>query len=132
MTLYLGSPLEIPNLDIEERKGYKHSLLESKQQESLLSSTLYASIQRKCFNEVHSLVFRPFRKLPDYSSMIDFIQASYNKVTVDDFDYIRKLGEGGFGLVVHCVKKSTGNHHAMKIQLKRGLIELYTHKVTKT
>lgn len=52
--------------------------------------------------------------------MIDDISAIYNKVSVDDFHYIRKLGEGGFGLVVHCVKKSTGHHHAMKIQLKRG------------
>jgi hypothetical protein len=25
-----------------------------------------------------------------------------------DFDYMKKLGEGGFGLVIHCRKKSTG------------------------
>ena len=86
----------------------------------MLSSTLYLSIQKKCFAQIHTLIFKPFHKLPDYDKMVSDIASIYNKVSVDDFDYIRKLGEGGFGLVVHCVKKSTGNHHAMKIQLKRG------------
>jgi serine/threonine protein kinase len=29
-------------------------------------------------------------------------------------------GEGGFGFVVHCRKKSTGKHYAMKLQTKKG------------
>jgi hypothetical protein len=31
-------------------------------------------------------------------------------------------GEGGFGFVVHCRKKSTGKHYAMKLQTKRGAL----------
>lgn len=33
--------------------------------------------------------------------------------------------QGGFGFVVHCKKKSTGKHYAMKIQTKLGLLECY-------
>ena len=123
----IGSPLEIEGMDNEERRLYKHSLLESKEQESLLSNLFYSSIQRQCFAQIHSLIFRPFQQLSEYQTMIHDIASTYNKVTVDDFDYIRKLGEGGFGLVVHCVKRSTGNHHAMKIQLKRGMQGVTLH-----
>jgi serine/threonine protein kinase len=31
-------------------------------------------------------------------------------------------GEGGFGFVVHCRKKSTGKHYAMKLQTKKGKV----------
>lgn len=33
--------------------------------------------------------------------------------------------QGGFGIVVHCKKKSTGKHYAMKIQTKLGLLGCY-------
>jgi serine/threonine protein kinase len=46
-------------------------------------------------------------------------------VRVEDFEYMNKLGEGGFGFVVHCKKKSTGKHYAMKIQTKVGLLECF-------
>ena len=49
----------------------------------------------------------------------------YNKVKLDDFEFIGKLGEGGFGLVVHCKKTSTNRHYAMKIQTKKGLLECF-------
>ena len=45
---------------------------------------------------------------------------------MEDFDYYNKLGEGGFGFVVHCKKKSTGKHYAMKIQTKSGLLECFS------
>jgi serine/threonine protein kinase len=46
-------------------------------------------------------------------------------VKLTDFEYFNKLGEGGFGFVVHCKKKSTGRHYAMKIQTKIGLLDCY-------
>jgi serine/threonine protein kinase len=49
----------------------------------------------------------------------------YNSVKEDDFWYYEKLGEGGFGFVVHCQKKTTKKHYAMKVQTKVGLIETY-------
>jgi serine/threonine protein kinase len=41
---------------------------------------------------------------------------------VGDFDYMASLGQGGFGRVVHARKKTTGQHLAMKIQLKTALL----------
>lgn len=41
------------------------------------------------------------------------------------------LGEGGFGLVLHCRKKSTGQHHAVKIQTKKGLLDCYSDDPTR-
>lgn len=39
--------------------------------------------------------------------------------------FIDRIGEGGFGRVVHVKKKSTGAHYAMKIQLKTALLDTY-------
>lgn len=78
----VGSPLEIEGLEDDDRKGYKHRLIESKNEESLLSTKFFNVIQRKCFTEVHNIIFRPFYKKPEYNAMIEQIQSSYNKVTV--------------------------------------------------
>ena len=43
----------------------------------------------------------------------------------NDFEYIRKLGHGTYGIVVHCRKKSTGVDYAMKIQLKEALLKSF-------
>lgn len=47
------------------------------------------------------------------------------KVCPDDFLYIERIGEGGFGRVVHVKKKSTQTHYAMKIQLKTALLDTF-------
>ena len=47
------------------------------------------------------------------------------KVSPDDFLYIERIGEGGFGRVVHVKKKSTQTHYAMKIQLKTALLDTF-------
>ena len=54
------------------------------------------------------------------------LQKRYNHVKLNDFEYFGKLGEGGFGFVVHCRKKSTGKHYAMKLQTKKGLLECFS------
>ncbi|CAM9706903.1 unnamed protein product [Heterosigma akashiwo] len=41
------------------------------------------------------------------------------------------LGAGAFGRVVHVRKKSTGNHYAMKIQIKRDLVANFRDDLTK-
>ena len=55
----------------------------------------------------------------------------YNSVKVDDFWYFEKLGEGGFGFVVHCQKKTTKKHYAMKIQTKLGLLDCYSDDMSR-
>ena len=59
------------------------------------------------------------------------LDSSYNKISVEDFEYVAKLGVGGFGRVVHVKKKSTGKHYAMKTQLKTALVETYLDNPTR-
>jgi hypothetical protein len=47
------------------------------------------------------------------------------KIYVDDFQYVRLLGKGGFARVVHVIKRSTGQHYAMKIQSKAALVKFH-------
>ena len=44
---------------------------------------------------------------------------------VDDFLYVRLLGKGGFARVVHVIKRSTGQHYAMKVQSKAALVKFH-------
>ena len=53
------------------------------------------------------------------------LRRKYNRVKERDFEYYDKLGEGKFGLVVRCKKKSTGRLYAMKIQRKSVMFQTY-------
>ncbi|RLN14285.1 hypothetical protein BBO99_00002872 [Phytophthora kernoviae] len=67
--------------------------------------------------------FLRFKTSPEYEAYKKDLKDTYNKVTIEDFEYLELLGSGGFGRVVHARKKSTGKHYAMKIQLKTGLLD---------
>jgi hypothetical protein len=58
----------------------------------------------------------------DFLAVLDAIHQKYNHVSIDDFEYFKKLGEGGYGVVLHCRRKSTGKHYAMKVLLKVRLL----------
>lgn len=64
-----------------------------------------------------------FKSTDKYKQLARDLRNTYNKVVVDDFEIFEKLGKGGFALVVHGRKKTTGKHYALKIQTKRGLFE---------
>lgn len=51
------------------------------------------------------------------------LNEKYNKIRLKDFDLFGMLGEGSFGIVVKCRKKTTGKMYAMKIMEKRSLLE---------
>lgn len=53
------------------------------------------------------------------------------QVCPDDFLYIERIGEGGFGRVVHVKKKTTQSHYAMKIQLKTALLDTFNDDPTR-
>ena len=55
------------------------------------------------------------------------IRASYTQVSPDDFEYMGKVADGKFGLMLHCLKKSTGRKYMLKIQLKAGLLNNFHH-----
>jgi len=90
-----------------------------------LTNTFYDRIQLMCFMSIYHNVFLPFRQTDEYVDLSQSLQKRYNYVRLQDFEYFGKLGEGGFGFVVHCRKKSTGKHYAMKLQTKKGLIECF-------
>lgn len=62
----------------------------------------------------------------EFLAVLDAIHKKYNHVSIEDFDYFERLGEGGFGVVLRCRRKSTGKYYAMKVLSKIRL--LYHHR----
>ncbi|RHX98469.1 hypothetical protein DYB37_004293 [Aphanomyces astaci] len=89
---------------------------------NVINQDFFASIQKLCFDDMCRNTYHRFKSSPEFDLYKLELKDTYNKVTVDDFDYLELLGSGGFGRVVHARKKSTGKHYAMKIQLKNGLL----------
>jgi hypothetical protein len=115
----------------QERAKIDEELKASKDNTSLLSSTFFDAIQTKCFLSMYHNIFLPFQSTEEFHLLTSLLKEKYNKVKITDFDYYGKLGEGGFGFVVHCRKKSTGKHYAMKIQTKIGLLDSFKDDTSK-
>lgn len=90
-----------------------------------LEPTFFDWLQAKCFLELYNKVYLKFKITEGYAKMNKLLKRKYNNVKAIDFDYMRCLGEGGFGLVVQCRKKSTGKHYAMKVQTKDGIYNCF-------
>lgn len=78
-------------------------------------------LSNRCFAVMYDPVFLQFKMKSEYTRMNQLIRKKTNHVRHSDFAYIKCLGEGGFGMVAHVVKISTGKHYAMKIQTKLGM-----------
>ena len=100
-TLFFGELLrdEIDKIQI---------LLNSVEADARLSPSLFDEIQSFCFDNIYDLIYLPFKGSKQYRQLSEQLNTSYNRVQLSDFEYYSKLGEGGFGFVVHCKKKSTG------------------------
>lgn len=109
----------------QERERFAQLLKDSKDDPSILTPAFFDSIQSKCFLDMYHNIFLPFKQTEEFTLLNQQLKDKYNKVKISDFDYYTKLGEGGFGFVVHCKKKSTGKHYAMKIQTKLGLLDSF-------
>ena len=92
---------------------------------SMLPSTLFDFYGHECLRQINEQLFKPFKSTINYAWSIIALRNEFNNVAVNDFEYMELLGQGGFGFVVHCKKKSTGKHYAMKIQSKSRLLEMY-------
>jgi protein-serine/threonine kinase len=118
--------LVVGDIELSERERYKQELALSKDDPSILTLHFYDKIQTRCFLGMYHNVYLPFKSTNEYFELTRQLQKRYNHVKLNDFEYFGKLGEGGFGFVVHCRKRSTGKHYAMKLQTKKGLIECFS------
>jgi len=120
-----GSVLELGVLSLEDRTLTKELLDNGKKNRNLLTPEIFDDVQHKCFVDMYHNIFVRFKATEYYPQMKERMRSTYNRVTVSDFDYIEKLGEGGFGRVIHVRKISTQKHYAMKIQLKTALLDTF-------
>jgi hypothetical protein len=113
-------------IDPAARENYKTLLEKAKKDVTLITPQFFKDIHTLCFVDIYQNVFRQFKQTSQYKDLIKEFKNKYNSVKLDDFWYYKKLGQGGFGIVVHCQKKSTGVHYAMKIQNKLGLLNSFS------
>ncbi|KAA0711595.1 RAC-alpha serine/threonine-protein kinase [Triplophysa tibetana] len=59
---------------------------------------------------------------PDPMDMEMYLTKPRNKVTMDDFEYLKLLGKGTFGKVILVKEKATGKYYAMKILKKEVIV----------
>ena len=64
-----------------------------------------------------------FRKHSEFKRYGTKFRNVYNSISHKDFDYLRILGRGSFGKVIHVRAKVTKKHYALKVIAKRKLIE---------
>lgn len=90
-----------------------------------LPSQMFDDLLHGTLSHMYESLFVPYKSSPAYSECLSAMRSTYNQVRPDDFVYLNELGHGGFGSVVHCVKKSTGVHYAMKVQTKTNLLKIF-------
>ena len=93
------------------------------------SASMFDMAQRKCFTTIFDHIFVPFVSSDAYSSVMKATRQKH--VAASDFEYFEWLGRGGYGVVIHVRKRSTGKHYALKIQPKRALLETYFDDFTR-
>lgn len=127
-----GAVRELGFVTEQDKANYAELLARAREQPQLLGTELYDDLLKRCFLEIFQQIFIRF-KVDDesYSAFREESDATYNVVGVEDFEYMELLGAGAFGRVVHVRKKSTGNHYAMKIQIKRDLVANFRDDLTK-
>lgn len=123
--------LSLKVLNDEQRRLYKEQIDASKEDEVSLKETFYNELQYQCFLQILENIFVPFKATPKYDELQSHLQKKYNRVKMSHFVFYDVIGEGGFGLVLHCKKKSTGKHYAMKLQTKCGLLRQYKNQPEK-
>lgn len=113
-------------MEPKAREAYKQQLDASKKDVSLITPQFYKELHTLCFIDIYQNVFKQYKQTDEYKKLMKEFKTKYNSVRLDDFWYYKKLGQGGFGIVVHCQKKTTGVHYAMKIQNKLGLLNSFS------
>ena len=85
----------------------------------------FDNLLHQCLSAVYRRSFCNYKDTDAFRRYCRVLSKGFNQVCVDDFEFLEALGAGAFGFVVHCVKKSTQKHYAMKIQSKVGLLDSF-------
>ena len=93
--------------------------------EQPVQPNLFDKLSHQCLQHMAEGIFAKFKKTVLYKLAVKDLKQTYNQISLDDFEYYDLLGRGGYGFVVHCMKKTTGIHYAMKIQTKCGLLDCF-------
>lgn len=118
-----GAPMALGSITSELIDYYDKRINDMETDSSLMTPHFYEKLMAHISADMIQNTFLRFKSSPEYEEYKKEIKDTYNKVTVDDFEFLELLGSGGFGRVVHARKKSTGKHYAIKIQLKSGLLD---------
>lgn len=124
----VGALLRLKNIEAlgeEYVSNIEEVLKTAKKERTEISSHVFDIAQQLCLKDIFKDIFQPFKYSSQYNDIMTNMTEGYNRIQPDDFEYVEVLGQGGFGLVVHCKKKSTGRHYALKMQTKMGLLKTY-------
>ena len=106
-----GAVLDINLMTPGEVQSLHNKIEKSRGDASVLNKEMYNKLQYRCFESIYSRIYQPFKQTVAFQSLTNDLRFKYNRVKLSHFEYFGKLGEGGFGFVVHCKKKSTGECH---------------------
>ncbi|CAB1096140.1 unnamed protein product [Ectocarpus sp. CCAP 1310/34] len=132
---------QVGSIPAKERAKIKHiidaGMVDKAGNKSGITTDMFDFFRKAVFKEMFYNTFQRFSSSPEYAQMHADIKNAYNKARIgrvvcpDDFLYIERIGEGGFGRVVHVKKKTTQSHYAMKIQLKTALLDTFNDDPTR-
>eukprot|EP00904_Undaria_pinnatifida_P008076 jgi/Undpi1/4399/HiC_scaffold_17.g07756.m1 len=118
----------------EKLSNDMHDCIErASEDKAILGLDLFLEVQKAVFREIFDNTFLKLKTehADTYNTYVDDGAERFNRITVNDFDYMEKLGEGAFGKVVHVLKRTTGRHYAMKIQYKKELLKNFASNPSK-
>ena len=125
-----GGPMNVGGIEHCVIERVEKQINEARNTREPLGKELFDEIEEVCFNELLHSTYKPLRRLPEYRQYKLDYKSTYNRIQTNMFDYMGILGEGGFGRVVHARKKTTGQHLAMKIQLKTALLRHFNSDIS--